>query len=103
MLSVGYKLQLLYKKVYSCVFVNGFLTEPFEVTRSMGQGCGLSPLLYVLCIEVFAFTIRSSMIYKGIPLPGGHNILKIILHADDTTLFTVEIESLKEALKLFAA
>lgn len=95
--------QLLYNQVYSCVYVNGFLTEPFEVTRSMRQGCGLSPLLYVLCVEVLAVKIRSSIIYKGIPLPGGHNIVKIILHADDTTLFTVEIDSLKVALNLFAA
>lgn len=94
--------QLLYNKVNSCVFVNGFLTEAFEVTRSMRQGCGLSPLLYVLCIEALALKIRSNMLYKGIPLPGGHNILKIILHADDTTLFAIDNDSFKAALRIFA-
>ena len=39
---------LFYSNVYSAVSVNGFLTDFFQVTRGVRQGCPLSPLLYVL-------------------------------------------------------
>jgi Reverse transcriptase (RNA-dependent DNA polymerase) len=58
--------KLLYNNIGSRIYVNRFLTDIFAVTRSMRQGCGLSPRLYVLSIEVLAPKIRSSMIYKGI-------------------------------------
>jgi Reverse transcriptase (RNA-dependent DNA polymerase) len=40
---------LLYTDIYSCVLVNRFLTNPFLISRSVRQGCGLSPLLYAIC------------------------------------------------------
>lgn len=33
----------LYTNIFSCVLVNGFLTEHFQVSRRMRQGCGLPP------------------------------------------------------------
>ena len=43
-------LHILYDNVTAKVIVNGFFTDPFDITRGVRQGCSLSPLLYVLCV-----------------------------------------------------
>ena len=50
--------KLLYNNISSSVLVNGFISDKFPVLRSVRQGCSLSPLLYVLCMEPFANRIR---------------------------------------------
>jgi Reverse transcriptase (RNA-dependent DNA polymerase) len=59
---------ILYTDIYnySCVLVNGFLTSPFPVTRSVRQGCGFSPLLYALCIQPLSILIRQHLPFRGI-------------------------------------
>ena len=54
------RVKMLYTNVFSSVLVNGFLSDPFLVTRSVRQGCGLSPLLYVLCAEPLAHRLGMS-------------------------------------------
>ena len=49
--------------------MNGYLTDHFFTTRGVRQGCSLSPLLYVLCIEEFACKIRAYPHIKGLRLP----------------------------------
>ena len=66
--------------------VNGTFTDPFKVTRSIRQGCSLSPLLYVLCMEPFAERIRRDKNINGFKLLGSKEEIKISLYADDTTL-----------------
>ncbi len=44
-------IKLLYRNINSRVYVNNYLTEAFPVTRSVRQGCGLSPSLYILGFE----------------------------------------------------
>ena len=51
-------IKILYKGSCSKVLVNGFFTETFQVSRSVRQGCSISPLLYVLYIELFADMVR---------------------------------------------
>ncbi|KAI0234640.1 hypothetical protein LSAT2_015037, partial [Lamellibrachia satsuma] len=74
--------KLLYKNINSSVLVNGFISTQFPVQRSVRQGCSLSPLLYVLCIEPFAHRIRMDPMIKGIPLPGTAENVKISQYAD---------------------
>lgn len=62
-------IKLLYTDIYSTVLINGFFTDLFEVTRSMRQGCGLSPMLYASCTEPLINKIRDSLLFKGIPMP----------------------------------
>jgi hypothetical protein len=57
--------KVLYTSYQSRVEVNGNLTDPFAVTRGVRQGCSLSPLLYVLCIEAFATKIHLDAIYEA--------------------------------------
>ena len=91
--------KLLYTNVFSSVLVNGFVTAPFEVTRSVRQGCCLSPLLYVLCIEPLAHNFRINPGIRGLSLPGCNKTLKVTQYADDTTC--VVIPSLKVILDVF--
>jgi exonuclease III len=94
--------RFLYNDIYSAVIVNGVIGDLFEVTRSMRQGCGLSPLLYVLCIEPLAHIIRSSLIFKGIPMPAQScPEARIILHADDTTVLAHDVASINTAIDAF--
>jgi hypothetical protein len=46
--------KILYTNIFSSVLVNGTLSDPFSVSRSVRQGCSLSPLLYVLSLELLA-------------------------------------------------
>ena len=52
-------IKLLYMDISSSVLVNGHISEPFPVLRSVRQDCGLSPLLYVLSVEPFVWKIKS--------------------------------------------
>ena len=69
---------LLYTDVHSAVSVNGFLTEFFPVTRGVRQGCPLSPLLYVLVMQLLASAVRADIHIDGFPLLGGNNVVKIL-------------------------
>jgi len=93
-------INLLYTDIYSSVLVNGFLSDLFTVTRSMRQGCGLSPLLYAFCIEPLIRLIQSSLLFRGIPMPNGEEA-RIAAHADDSTVFASNVESVKLALDYF--
>ena len=61
---------VMYKDICSLVLVNGWKTDPFEVLSGVRQGCPLSPLLFVCCIELFAQSIRRNPEIRGITAPG---------------------------------
>ena len=56
--GLNFLYNLLYKDVTAKVIVNGFLTDSFSIERGVRQGCSLSTLLYVLCVESLANAIR---------------------------------------------
>ena len=56
----------------------------------MRQGCPLSPLLYVLSIEVLAVALRSHPSIVGLRLPGVPTPLLVVsLYADDTSIISL--------------
>ncbi|GBG60530.1 hypothetical protein CBR_g8553 [Chara braunii] len=65
------------------VHVNGFLSSPLRVTRSVRQGCPLSPALYILYVEHLHEMIRGDDRILGFELPGGGQV-KSNAFADDT-------------------
>ena len=79
-------IRLLYTDISSSVLVNGFISDPFPVYRSVRQGCGLSPLLYVLSIEPFAIRVKQHRGISGVPLPGSQEESEISQYADDNSL-----------------
>ena len=89
-------IRLLYNNVSSSVIANGFISDPFSVKRSVRQGCSLSPMLYVICIEPFACRIRSDPHILGLKLPGRGEEVKIIQYADDNTIVVTSKQSIQK-------
>ena len=79
-------IRLLYTDICSSVIVNGEVSCVFPVIRSVRQGCSLSPLLYVLCMEPFANRIRWDVGIVGLQLPGSFDQVRISQYADDTNI-----------------
>lgn len=78
---------LLYSQIRSSVLVNGYVSTPFRLTRGVRQGCPLSPLLYVICIEVLAANLRAHPDIVGVRLPRSPGLLPAVsLCADDTSV-----------------
>ena len=64
--------------------INGHLSSPYVVMRGLRQGCPLSCLLFLLCIEPLAVRIRADKQVKGLIFNDME--IKISSYADDTTL-----------------
>ena len=63
----------------------GYLSNPFVKTRSVNQGCCISPYLFLLCGKIMAHMIKLNKKIRGIKL--GDMEMIISQFADDTTLF----------------
>ena len=92
-------ISILYNNVESGVLNAGFMTKYFQVSRGVRQGCPLSPLLFVLSVELLALKIRQDQLSRSIPLPDGQNA-KISQFADDTTLILEDTISLRKAMNI---
>ena len=92
-------ISILYNNVESGVVNGGFMTNYFKVSRGIRQGCPLSPLLFVLAVEMLALKIRQDQLRRGIALPNGQNA-KISQFADDTTLILEDTTSLRNAMNI---
>ena len=91
----------LYSGAYMRIILNNWLTERISPERSVRQEDTLSPLLYVLCIEVLANLIRGSPRIKGFLLPGSCGLqAKVRLCADDATLLLKDSRSLASLFEL---
>ena len=94
-------INVLYNNISSSVIINGFISEPFSVQRSVRQGCSISPMLYVICIEPFALRVRSDPHIKGITLPGSNGKeCRIVQFADDNTCVVTTKESIRKVFIL---
>jgi len=90
--------RLLYNGSKSSILANGFVSESFPVKRSVRQGCSLSPLLYVLCMESFAIKIRQDNHICGLRLPGSDQESRLSQYADDTTCVVTTTQSISKIL-----
>ena len=70
----------------------------FKISRGVRQGCPLSPLLFILAVQLLASKLRQLQDCKGIPLPN-HQEVKLSQFADDTTLIMNDTNSPKIALQ----
>ena len=78
---------LLYTDVRSTVLLNGYSSDFFRPSRGVRQGCPLSPLLYVISIEVLAVNLRAHPDIVGLRPPGLSTSLPVLsLYADDTSV-----------------
>ena len=87
-----------YTNIESAVLNNGFGTDWFKPSRGVRQGCPLSPYLFILSAEILAHKIRQDPEFKGIKMFG--NEVKLSLLADDTNLFTADLDSVRRSLEI---
>ena len=64
--------------------VNNFLSPAFNIERGIRQGCPLSCLMWVLCMEPLLIKIRSNEIIRGIMVSDSE--IKLSAYADDLTV-----------------
>lgn len=85
-------IRILYTDISSCVKVNGFVTETFDITRGVRQGCPLSPVLYVIFSEALNKCILRDPEITGPLVLGGRPVLSQF--ADDTCVGAVGDQSI---------
>ena len=95
--------KLLYSGISSVVCINGYTSDAFLPTRGVRQGCPLSPLLYILTIEVLAANLRANEAIPGLLLPGTAAPLPVVsLYADDTTVIALSDCVILEVFQVYA-
>ena len=93
-------MKILYHDLTSCIIVNNFISQPEKISRSVKQGCSLSPLLYVLCLEPFVRKVCKDKDFEGLKLPGSPEQCKISVFADDSTGILTTDKSIKKFVHL---
>ena len=92
-----------YNGAFMRIILNGNLTRKIPLRRGVWQGDPLSPLLYILCVEVLANQIRNSNEVRGFLLPGTHGKqAKVRQYADDTTTVLKDFRSLVSLFDLIS-
>ena len=90
-------IKIIYSNASTRVRVNGYLTPKIPLRRGVRQGCPLSPLLYVLVIEILALALRSNPNIVGFTI-NGEKIVSLH-YADDTTITITQNRCFKEVYK----
>ena len=90
---------LFYTNIKSCVTNMGVVSNYFDLSRGLRQGCPLSCYIFIICAEVLAIAIRKNKCIKGINIKGNESVLTQF--ADDTTLILDgSKDSLVQSLKV---
>jgi len=79
---------------------NGHLSDNFEIHRGVRQGCPVSALLFVLCVEILGLKVRQHTTLKGYDFGYNEKPVKIMQYADDCVLYLNNRNELCEAISL---
>ena len=96
-------ISIIYNDISSAVIVNKHVSTPFPFKRSVRQGCPLSPLLYVLCLEPMLKAIREDKNIKGLHIAGYKEQCKLSAFADDCKFLLKNVTSVERVLAHFDA
>ena len=83
--------EILYSGGTSCISNNGFLSDTFPIERSTRQGDPISPLIFILILEILFIYIRADKNIGGIRIM--KNEVKLTSFADDATYFMKDRKS----------
>ena len=96
-------IKALYHKPEARIKNNGYFSEYFNIQRGVRQGCPVSSLMFILCVEVLAIKVRNSSSLQGFRF-GYQKPIKLTQYADDGILFLnnrMELGSALNILKKF--
>ena len=80
-------------------YLCGYLSEEFNIYCGVRQGCPVSALLFILCMEVLSCYLMQNMNIRGLDIDGNETKkIKIIQYADDATLFLRNVHEMREAI-----
>jgi hypothetical protein len=79
-------IQLTMVKPRSRIKINNFLSPWVHLQQGVRQGDPLSPLLYVIGIDLFTSAIHNDPFFQGIQIPHSESFIKALLFADDTAV-----------------
>ena len=97
--SIKSWVKLFYEDAFSCVLVNGHLTNRFRIERGCRQGDPLSPYIFLLCAEILNILVRKSSNINGLTIKNVQ--YRIIQYADDTVItLDGSKNDLREILKI---
>ena len=65
---------------------NGWISKSCQITKGIRQGCPASALIFILVTEILSMKIKQCDGIKGFEIPDLSFDIKILQHADDTTL-----------------
>ena len=82
-------IEKLYQNTLSIISNNGFLSNPFPLSRGVRQGCPLSLLLNVVNGKVINLNIKNNDKIVGYPIPNQKENTKLSQYADDTNLLVL--------------
>ena len=91
-------IKILYTKPMISIKNNGYISDSFEIYRGVRQGCPISCLIFILCVEVLADSIRQNKDLKGIKLDVTN--IKISQYADDATVYLKDTEELVKCTEI---
>ena len=92
-----------YSNISSCIINNGFSSDYFAVGHGVRQGNPLSPLLFILGLEILACSIRQNEKIQGIQIDNLE--VELSLFADNLTCFLRNRSSydcLQDCLRAFS-
>ena len=82
----------------ACVKNGGHISDTFNMTNGVRQGCPISPQLFLLAVEILAQKIIQDPEIKGLNPHQSASPKKIEQYADDTSLYLRDTDDLKRAL-----
>ena len=84
-LALLFWIHLFYNNTESYIVNNGYMSTFFPIQRWVRQGCPHSPYLFIICIELFSFEVKTNKDIKGINI--GNLEVNNSLFADDASFF----------------
>uniref|UniRef100_A0A670IWQ4 Reverse transcriptase domain-containing protein n=1 Tax=Podarcis muralis TaxID=64176 RepID=A0A670IWQ4_PODMU len=91
-------IRAIYTEQKAKLIINNIVTEEIKIQKGTRQGCPLSPLLFIMVLEVLLYSIRQNEKIKGVTI--GQNAYKTKAFADDLVIMTEDpITTIKEILK----
>uniref|UniRef100_A0A670K3C9 Reverse transcriptase domain-containing protein n=1 Tax=Podarcis muralis TaxID=64176 RepID=A0A670K3C9_PODMU len=92
-------IKAIYSDQRAKLIINNNLSSSFTIAKGTRQGCPLSPLLFIMVLEIIANKIRETPKIRGIRI--GEKEFKLKAYADDLVLSLEDpIESANNALEL---